>query len=376
MNTDPVTAALRELVALKALDEEIEHARQSGDAEARDWAVQARDDYKRRKPLAWDAARAALAAPMAAPEPLCVKCGERHSLPTAHCDYVHVPTLVDWLGEQLPAAPMVASAAPEQSEETKYDSWRVLGRFFKFWIGSALYDGSGAEVDLEEPYEAFRAVHAQATRPTSQQLLRDIFAEIGIAMEAHAGHASSFVSDVLVVPLTDFNHEFGAAMRRRGVLPDGDDEPASPQAASAPLAERDIAFALRCHIKTFRLAGRNDGMVEDMELAAAALAARASLPQAVELPDPLLTMDRMIGMWQATPYRGVIPGGFARALERACRSAITPVGEIVIGPKGDVEGWTVVKWFAERGCPPVGTRLYVTTPPPEEARPGAETGKG
>jgi hypothetical protein len=33
------------------------------------------------------------------------------------------------------------------------------------------------------------------------------------------------------------------------------------------------------------------------------------------------------------------------------------VGEVVIGPKGDVEGWTVVKW-SERGCPPVGTKLY------------------
>lgn len=35
---------------------------------------------------------------------------------------------------------------------------------------------------------------------------------------------------------------------------------------------------------------------------------------------------------------------------------ISTVGEVVIGPAGDVEGWTVVKW--RDSCPPVGTVLY------------------
>lgn len=38
----------------------------------------------------------------------------------------------------------------------------------------------------------------------------------------------------------------------------------------------DIAFALRAHIKTLRLSGRNDGMVEDMEKAATELEAYAA----------------------------------------------------------------------------------------------------
>lgn len=40
--------------------------------------------------------------------------------------------------------------------------------------------------------------------------------------------------------------------------------------------------------------------------------------------------------------------------------ANVPVGEVVIGPSpiDGREGFTMVRWSKERGCPPVGTRLY------------------
>lgn len=38
------------------------------------------------------------------------------------------------------------------------------------------------------------------------------------------------------------------------------------------------------------------------------------------------------------------------------QEGVQTVGEVVIGPAGDVEGWTVVKW--RDSCPPVGTVLY------------------
>jgi len=49
--------------------------------------------------------------------------------------------------------------------------------------------------------------------------------------------------------------------------------------------------------------------------------------------------------------------------------AAEPAGEVVIGPAGDVEGWTVVKW-GEKGCPPVGTKLYtrLAAPPAPSAK--------
>lgn len=41
--------------------------------------------------------------------------------------------------------------------------------------------------------------------------------------------------------------------------------------------------------------------------------------------------------------------------------ANVPVGEVVIGPSpiDGREGFTMVLWTKGRGCPPVGTRLYV-----------------
>lgn len=41
--------------------------------------------------------------------------------------------------------------------------------------------------------------------------------------------------------------------------------------------------------------------------------------------------------------------------------ANVPVGEVVIGPSpiDGREGFTMVRWAKDRGCPPVGTRLYV-----------------
>lgn len=37
------------------------------------------------------------------------------------------------------------------------------------------------------------------------------------------------------------------------------------------------------------------------------------------------------------------------------------VGEVVIGPSpiDGTEGFTMIRWNKDRGCPPVGTRLYV-----------------
>lgn len=35
---------------------------------------------------------------------------------------------------------------------------------------------------------------------------------------------------------------------------------------------------------------------------------------------------------------------------------VSTVGQVAIGPAGDVEGWTVVKWRDR--CPPAGTILY------------------
>ena len=72
--------------------------------------------------------------------------------------------------ERVLALPYL-NALPRQPvplPEPKDDPWRVLGRFFKTWVSSSLHDSSGAEVDLEEPYEAFRVVHEQSTHPLHQ----------------------------------------------------------------------------------------------------------------------------------------------------------------------------------------------------------------
>lgn len=58
--------ALQELVALKKLKDEIDSKKHHDDIEERAWAAAAADDYERRKPLAWEAARAALSAPLSA----------------------------------------------------------------------------------------------------------------------------------------------------------------------------------------------------------------------------------------------------------------------------------------------------------------------
>lgn len=47
-----------------------------------------------------------------------------------------------------------------------HEAWSKLGTFFKFWVGSSLHDASGVEIDLEEPYEAFRTLYA--LRPAVQ----------------------------------------------------------------------------------------------------------------------------------------------------------------------------------------------------------------
>jgi hypothetical protein len=44
-----------------------------------------------------------------------------------------------------------------------------------------------------------------------------------------------------------------------------------------------------------------------------------------------------------------------------------PVGKVVIGPKGDVEGWTVVQWDKDGGCPAIGSVLYVIAKATESA---------
>lgn len=64
-------------------------------------------------------------------------------------------------------AALAPTSGPVQEDQQKHDPWAVLGRFFKFWAGSTLYDYSGAEIDVEEPYEAFRAIHAQHAAPAS-----------------------------------------------------------------------------------------------------------------------------------------------------------------------------------------------------------------
>lgn len=70
------------------------------------------------------------------------------------------------------------------------------------------------------------------------------------------------------------------------------------QAPAAPLWGAPVAFALRGHIKTLRLSGRNDGLVEDMERAAEALLATPpAAPAATEAPsDAVLdAVDSLIG---------------------------------------------------------------------------------
>lgn len=56
------------------------------------------------------------------------------------------------------------------------------------------------------------------------------------------------------------------------------------------------------------------------------------------------------------------PDGVSRSSRgRMGVGANVPVGEVVIGPSpiDGREGFTMVRWAKDRGCPPVGTRLYV-----------------
>lgn len=56
------------------------------------------------------------------------------------------------------------------------------------------------------------------------------------------------------------------------------------------------------------------------------------------------------------------PDGVPRSVRgRMGVGANVPVGEVVIGPSpiDGSEGFTMVLWAKDRGCPPVGTRLYV-----------------
>jgi hypothetical protein len=65
--------------------------------------------------------------------------------------------------------------------------------------------------------------------------------------------------------------------------------------SQAPADER-LAFALKGHIRTLRLSGRNDGMVEDMEQARAALQPRQ--PAAPTEQEPYTTIDMGHGKWE------------------------------------------------------------------------------
>ena len=55
------------------------------------------------------------------------------------------------------------------------------------------------------------------------------------------------------------------------------------------------------------------------------------------------------------------PDGVSRSSRgRMGVTANLHVGDVVIGPSplDGKEGWTMVQWIKDRGCPPVGTRLY------------------
>ena len=73
--------------------------------------------------------------------------------------------------------------------------------------------------------------------------------------------------------------------------------------------------------------------------------------------------QQMLGeMWDAMLDREYpSPAGTPRSGRgRMGVGANVPVGEVVIGPSpiDGSEGFTMVRWAKERGCPPVGTRLY------------------
>jgi hypothetical protein len=74
--------------------------------------------------------------------------------------------------------------------------------------------------------------------------------------------------------------------------------------------------------------------------------------------------QQMLGeMWDAMLDREYPPpDGVSRSGRgRMGIGANVPVGEVVIGPSpiDGKEGFTMVRWSKDRGCPPVGTRLYV-----------------
>ena len=73
--------------------------------------------------------------------------------------------------------------------------------------------------------------------------------------------------------------------------------------------------------------------------------------------------QQMLGeMWDAMLDREYpSPAGTPRSGRgRMGVGANVPVGEVVIGPSpiDGSEGFTMVRWTKERGCPPVGTRVY------------------
>jgi hypothetical protein len=73
--------------------------------------------------------------------------------------------------------------------------------------------------------------------------------------------------------------------------------------------------------------------------------------------------QQMLGeMWDAMLDREYpSPAGVCRSSRGRMGVGVNvPVGEVVIGPSpiDGSEGFTMVRWSKERGCPPVGTRLY------------------
>ena len=74
--------------------------------------------------------------------------------------------------------------------------------------------------------------------------------------------------------------------------------------------------------------------------------------------------QQMLGeLWDAMLDREYPPkeGQSCSGRGRMGVGANLPVGEVVIGPSpiDGTEGFTMVRWSKERGCPSVGSRLYV-----------------
>jgi len=67
-----------------------------------------------------------------------------------------------------------------------------LGRFFKFWVGSSLHDATGDEIDLEEPYEAFRVIHAALAATPAQEPVAWAWRDLS---DADPGQAVTFDAD-------------------------------------------------------------------------------------------------------------------------------------------------------------------------------------